>query len=327
MSPRLTFETCGHFAIVQSRSSVGLGREWSTLVAHTQEWDVTMLVFPMRSTTAVDGVMVATRSVEGELRSRIDALGNVGHRPAGAFDVSRLPGTARILVIPEGTRVSARIRNRYYDRLPDVAIVGPSSRPVALQIDGKAPVEIPLSPLDWSRLTPVVAATVADRILGAADLGITCLDDVADTNKGDLAGRTIARLADAVVARGIASLDGTTVALIAQLTALIDAGDIDDAATAADHLSTSPHNLRRIALRWFGFPPKTLLMRRRFIAALERFQEAGMDFATITNFGYFDASHFLRDANRFLGTTPRRYLRRIDASAHGKSASDRPDYR
>ncbi|MEG3169837.1 helix-turn-helix domain-containing protein [Sphingomonas sp. LB3N6] len=291
-----------------------------------------MLVFPMRSTKSVDGLLIPGPSVEGQLRSRIDALGTMRSRSAGAFEISRLPGTARVLVIPEGTRVSARIRNRYYDRLPDVAIVGPSSQPVTLQIDGTAPVEIPLSPLDWSRLTAVVAATMSDRIVGARDLGITCLDDVADfamadldtarsdgadsdvadSHVVDLATRAIARLAEAVVARDMTSLDVATTTLIAELMALIDAGSVDDAATAASQLATTPHNLRRIALRWFGFPPKTLLMRRRFIAALERFQETGMDFATITNFGYFDASHFLRDANRFLGTTPRRYLRRID---------------
>lgn len=296
-----------------------------------------MLVFPMRSTKSVDGLLIAGPSVEGQLRSRIDALGTIRSRSAGAFEISRLPGTARVLVIPEGTRVSARIRNRYYDRLPDVAIVGPSSQPVTLQIDGTAPVEIPLSPLDWSRLTAVVAATVSDRIVGARDLGITCLDDVADFDMAsadgtssdvldsdladsnvadphvaDLAARAIARLAEAVVARDMTSLDVATTTLIAELMALIDAGSVDDAATAASQLATTPHNLRRIALRWFGFPPKTLLMRRRFIAALERFQETGMDFTSITNFGYFDASHFLRDANRFLGTTPRRYLRRID---------------
>lgn len=284
-----------------------------------------MQVYPMRSTTTIDGVLVTARSVEGELRSRIDALGNVRPRSTGVFELSRLPGTARILIIPEGTRVSARIRNRYYDRLPDVAVVGPSSRPVTLQIDGAPVVEIPLSPLDWGRLTTVAAVAMADRIVAARDVGITCLDGVVDRDANDIAGVAINRLADAVIARGNALLDETTTTLIAQLMALIDEGLVYDAATAAEQVSTTPHNLRRIALRWFGFPPKTLLMRRRFIAALERFQETGMDFAAITNFSYFDASHFLRDANRFLGTTPRRYLRRIDGSSRGNAASNRSD--
>lgn len=277
-----------------------------------------MLVFPMRSPSIAEGMMPPSCSVEGALRSRIDALANPQPRPAGPVDVSRLPGTARILLIPEQTRVSATIRNRRYDRLPDVAIVGPSSRPVALKIDGPAPIEIPLSPLDWSRLTGTIAATTADRIIRARDLGISCLDGLVDAAPTDIALAAVARLAETIVARDIASADGGNWPLILPLMRLIDDGVVYDAATAAQQLATSPHNLRRIALRWFGFPPKTLLMRRRFIAALERFQETHLDFASVAAFGYFDASHFLRDANRFLGTTPRRYLRRIDSSADGQ---------
>ena len=297
--------------------------------------------FPIRATSIVEGTPPPSCSIEGLLRWRIDARADLqsartaavaapgagaasgpvvsGPVAAGPVDVSRLPGTARILLIPEATRVSARIRNRYYDRLPDIAVIGPSSRPVALRIDGVAPVEIPLSALDWSCLTRVAAALIADRIVPVQELGITCLDRLVETNPDDIAAAAIARLADATGAHGMPPGDDANALLILRLMTLIDAGLISDAATAADALATTPHNLRRIALRWFGFPPKTLLMRRRFIAALERFQDTGMDIAAIADFGYFDASHFLRDANRFLGTTPRRYLRRIAGSADGRT--------
>lgn len=274
-----------------------------------------MLLSPTHTTCIMEGVPLPSFSVEGALRSRIDALADPHPGPTGPVEMTRLPGTARILLIPEGTHASARIRNRHYDRLPEVAVIGPSSRPVALRIDGPAPVEIPLSPLDWSRLTHVVASTVSDRIVKARDLGITCLDRLFDAAKDDLPSAAIGRLSDAIVARDTASLDATPSSLILPLMTLIDDGVVHDAATAAEQLATTPHNLRRIALRWFGFPPKTLLMRRRFIAALGRFEETGLDFAAVADFGYFDASHFLRDANRFLGTTPRRYLRRNDRSS------------
>lgn len=271
--------------------------------------------FSMHTSFVGAGLTYPSHSIESVLRSRIDDLAGPRLQHAGPVEVTRLPGMARILVISEGTRVAARIRNRHYDRLPELAIIGPSSRPVVMRIEGPAPLEIPLSPLDWSRLTSVVAAMTADRIVRARDLGITCLNGLANTTRGDIAATAIARLADAVVTRDAALADSSAAPLIVQLMALIDEGGVYDAATAAERLATTSHNLRRIALRWFGFPPKTLLMRRRFIAALERFQETEMDFAAIAPFGYFDASHFLRDANRFLGTTPRRYLRRIAGSA------------
>ncbi len=235
--------------------------------------------------------------------------------PATPIETSRLPGDARILLTPTRSGVAAQIRNRRYDRLPEVAIVGPSSQPVTLRIDGVAPVEIPLSALDWARLTPVSASMVVDRIVPAIDLGLR-LDGLATDDTNDIVATAVARLADAITRRPANGADLIDEPVIRALIALIDEGTVFDAATAADRIGTTPHLLRRVALRWFGFPPKTLLMRRRFLAALEQFRVSGMDFASVAPLGYYDASHFLRDANRFLGTTPRRYLRRVGATAH-----------
>lgn len=228
------------------------------------------------------------------------------------FETCSLPGNARILLISDHAGVAAQIRNRRYDRLPEIAIIGPSSQPVTLKIDGVAPVELPLSALDWSRLTTVSAAAIADRIVPAADLGLR-LDGLMAT--GDIVATAVARLADTITRRPANGPDMVDEPVIRELMALIDEGTVFDAATAADRIGTSPHLLRRIALRWFGFPPKTLLMRRRFLTALEQFRISGMDVTAVAPLGYYDASHFLRDANRFLGTTPRRFLRRADATA------------
>ncbi len=244
-------------------------------------------------------------------------------------ETCRLPGDARILLIPDRSNVAAQIRNRRYDRLAGAVVVGPSSQPLTLKIDGVAPVEIAINALDWARLTTVSAATLADRIIPAADLGMRLdgliADDtgppidavaVADAAADTVADTLIARLAEAITRRPAHGLDMVDEPVVRGLMALIEDGTVFDAATAAERIGTTPHLLRRVALRWFGFPPKTLLMRRRFLAALAQFGASNMDFASVASLGYYDASHFLRDANRFLGTTPRRYLRRIDAAAH-----------
>jgi hypothetical protein len=50
-------------------------------------------------------------------------------------------------------------------------------------------------------------------------------------------------------------------------------------------------------------------MRTRFLRALTAMllSPVGPDFGVIPA-GYHDISHFIRDANRFLGLTPRRFL-------------------
>ena len=67
--------------------------------------------------------------------------------------------------------------------------------------------------------------------------------------------------------------------------------------------------LLRLTKRYFGFPPKLLLMRTRFLCAMTAMLvgRAGPDFGAVPS-GYHDQSHFIRDGNRFLGTTPRRFL-------------------
>ena len=230
------------------------------------------------------------------------------------FEACRLPGAARILILGDRTTVSAQIRNRRYAHLPEVAIVGPTCRPLMLTVDGPPPVEIVLSALDWARLIPMSAALLTDRIVPARELGIDGL--------GRPGHSAVASL-EAMIAAKADQRDAADEACIVRLMALIDEGCVFDTATAAEKVDVRQHLLRRLALRSFGFPPKTLLIRRRFLAALDMFRSGDGDFTVIAAFGYFDASHFIRDANRFLGTTPRRFLRDLAATgqqmaAHGQ---------
>ena len=79
-------------------------------------------------------------------------------------------------------------------------------------------------------------------------------------------------------------------------------------ADAAQELNIPSHRLRRIAERCFGFPPKTLQTRSRFLRVFVRMLLSGnADYGQLPD-SYYDSSHFLRDGNRFLGMTPRRFL-------------------
>lgn len=68
--------------------------------------------------------------------------------------------------------------------------------------------------------------------------------------------------------------------------------------------------LARLSRAHFGFPPKVLLRRTRFLRALLRTHEAerGSWNRVLTESGYFDASHFTRDCQAFLGMSLGEYL-------------------
>ena len=94
----------------------------------------------------------------------------------------------------------------------------------------------------------------------------------------------------------------------------------------AERLGISSRSLERLSLRAFGFSPKLLLRRQRFLRSLAQFMlDPSLTWIKTLDFHYVDQAHFVRDFRRFMGMTPRRYgtldhpLMR--AAAHGRTAA------
>jgi AraC-like DNA-binding protein len=94
----------------------------------------------------------------------------------------------------------------------------------------------------------------------------------------------------------------------------------------AKRLGISSRSLERLSLRAFGFSPKLLLRRQRFLRSLAQFMlDPSLTWIKTLDFQYVDQAHFVRDFRRFMGMTPRRYgtldhpLMR--AAAHGRTAA------
>lgn len=96
---------------------------------------------------------------------------------------------------------------------------------------------------------------------------------------------------------------------IAALNRLLLDERFQSACEVAEELGMHPQTLRRLSLKRFGFPPKMLMMRTRFMRSLIALKETGATegYGRIDS-AYTDASHFLRDSERFLGMTARRFL-------------------
>jgi methylphosphotriester-DNA--protein-cysteine methyltransferase len=249
----------------------------------------------------------ALQSERATARTRATGPGHDATR----YAIPRLPGAARLIVSPAGTQVAAETRCRYDAQLARVSVLGPTSRAVTLWVQGPPPVEVELDAASWSYLTHVRADTLTDRIVPAATMGMASAAFPADA-------LGCARVAHALAAQRGHHGDHHGDAVTRGFAALVGRLDVNDVGAAAEMLGVSPHLLRRTTLRYFGFAPKLLLVRARFLSALEAFRRSGLRFDSVLAFGYFDSSHFLRDANRFLGTTPRRYLERIAALAPGE---------
>ncbi len=86
------------------------------------------------------------------------------------------------------------------------------------------------------------------------------------------------------------------------------APDLPDVQTMADQCAIGARTMERVCRRAFGFPPKKLLRRQRFMRSLAEFMlDPDASWSASIDALYFDQSHFVRDSHYFLGMTPGEY--------------------
>ncbi len=219
-----------------------------------------------------------------------------------------LPGTANVRVTLGAGPIAVSIGRFRCDPLPQASLFGPSSHAIHTVTNGGVMIGFGISALGWSRFFAGGADRYADRIVS--------LDSVTP----GFAKRLIATLSAVRDEQGVKpALDRFLLseigprtadeALIRAVARLVTDNTPDAIAEAAEAWGISPERLRRLCKRHFGFVPKTLLIRSRFLRSLVPLIEAKgeIDYSNIDP-GYVSASHFLRDAHAVLGTTPRRFL-------------------
>ncbi|WP_271439593.1 AraC family transcriptional regulator [Pontixanthobacter luteolus] len=76
----------------------------------------------------------------------------------------------------------------------------------------------------------------------------------------------------------------------------------------ADQCGLNQRTLERLCRKHFGFSPKLLLRRQRFMRSLAQFMlDPTLGWIGAIDSLYFDQSHFVRDCKEFLGMTPTEY--------------------
>lgn len=70
----------------------------------------------------------------------------------------------------------------------------------------------------------------------------------------------------------------------------------------------SVRSLERLCCRYFGFSPKLLLRRQRFVRSLASFMlDPGANWTAAMDEHYHDQAHFTRECRQFMGMTPTEY--------------------
>lgn len=196
--------------------------------------------------------------------------------------------------------------------LPGTIFTGPTSQSAHFVIEGTARIwGVGILPAGWARLLAVPASDLVDQVVPVtndspcakfAPIAARVLD-----GKRDPAGEA-ARI-DAFMLELLASTEPSDeeAKIRAAHTALIS-DDTTSVADLAGQLGISSRSLERLSLRAFGFSPKLLLRRQRFLRSLAQFMlDPSLKWIKTLDYQYVDQAHFVRDFQRFMGMSPSRY--------------------
>lgn len=220
-----------------------------------------------------------------------------------------LPGWAMIWVLLDPAAVRVEIGNRRYAGLASSVLYGVTSRAMAFNASGGIAVGIDVSPLGWARLFGRSAETLRDQIVPLVE--VLPADFVEELYLG-LMESDRAQGVKAVLDRLFLPFIATPhrdEARILKVLKLVQDERFTDFGSAAKAQGLSPRSTAQLARSFFGFPPKTLMMRARFLRSLVPLldpDEGSTDEAGLA--GYYDRSHFNKDAKRYLGMSPRQFI-------------------
>ena len=254
-----------------------------------------------------DDLLIATGSTSEHTRIPGSELDGVfGFRTLDDVTAlcGRLDGTAarRVLVVGGGY-VGIEVAEALIARELDVSMVTSGEQPMA-------------------SLDPEMGVLVADALRDDAYAAFRPLRARIAAVAGDLQAE-------------MAAIDAHMLGLLAQRpalneerigaahTALIDPA-VNSVGQLTERLGISTRSLERIAAAVFGFSPKLLLQRQRFLRSLAQFMlDPSLAWLETLDWQYYDQAHFIRDFRRFMGTTPSAYAREphpiMLAAAHVRS--------
>lgn len=226
----------------------------------------------------------------------------------------------------EGEPALAAVGNRAPAAAPNFIVTGPTSQATHFTAGTMKAWGIGILPAGWAKFFALPAEELADRSIDGTQhpAFATCAPlatQLRQANDVEAAARIlddhfVARLADA-------PLDDP--AIFAAHAALID-DDLTSVADLAEKLDLSQRSVERLSRRAFGFPPKLLLRRQRFLRSLARFMlDPSMSWIETLDYQYYDQAQFTRDFQRFMGMSPRAYAVRpkpiLGAAAHARAAA------
>jgi len=197
------------------------------------------------------------------------------------------------------------------ERLKDVRFFasGPSSRPTHFIMPRTRMWGIGFLPLGWARFVGHNASKAANLVCdGRIDPRLAKFVPLADCIFS--ARPDEAEELERIVAffRGINAEPHVDERRIVAIHAAIIDENLTSVSELVDRVAASQRTVERICARHFGFSPKLLLRRQRFMRSLAHFMlDPSLKWIGAMDSHYHDQAQFVRDFREFMGVSPREY--------------------
>ncbi|MBB3859459.1 AraC-like DNA-binding protein [Novosphingobium hassiacum] len=189
-------------------------------------------------------------------------------------------------------------------------VTGPTSSTLRFTVGTARIWGVGLLPLGWARFVGCPANNYADRVLdadaepflaGFRRLGKGLFGPVSDE------ATELQRVVEFFTEFHARSPEIDEARIQACHAALIDE-DVASVSEMAEVARLPSHTLERICRKHFGFPPRLLLRRQRFMRSLVQYMmDPSLHWIGAIDSHYHDQAQFVRDFHRFMGMSPSDY--------------------
>jgi AraC-like DNA-binding protein len=193
----------------------------------------------------------------------------------------------------------------------DFIVTGPNLRALRFELGTGRIWGVALMPLGWAKFVPAPAVDFADALIdGGQHPDFVDFSPLADVLFGARSNpdAEFARISDYFLARVDGSVPDDS-RITAIHTALFDA-EVGTVTALAERARVSHRTVERVCNHAFGFSPKLLLRRQRFMRSLgEYMRHPTRNWIAALDDQYHDQAQFVREFREFMGMTPREYAR------------------
>jgi AraC-like DNA-binding protein len=195
------------------------------------------------------------------------------------------------------------------DPSPSATLFGPTGK--SARITGSARARlfgIGLLPLGWAQLIQAPAKLFANRMVPLSELWGDTAERLRQALQHDADDSERVRRLDAMLLGLLADAPPPEPHL-APIHRALASGDIATVSAFAAEVGVTERTLERLCPKLFGFAPKPLLRRQRFLRSLDRVvHNPDRTLTELLEESYADQSHFVREFRAFMGLSPTAYF-------------------